>query len=273
MTTPLIDTTYFVQSELLKGNNPNTCHRYGRVAERFAQWAYDNDFFYTPLTSTDAVRYLNELGDSLAPASLRMYAAALKAYFEWKDGDTGKLAAYKLPSLPDPTPHPLPGGMVDARKIIDAANGQLKVMVALQALAGLRVAEARRFDSSMVDRDRKEIVITGKGNKIRRIPISTELWSVLDMFNVPINGKHCIVQFSDRGARTGVTRTATRAGVVGFNNQQVSSHDLRATFATAVYEKTGDILLVSKLLGHASVTTTQVYLGIGDKAKKAAVEL
>lgn len=272
MTTPVIDTTYFVQSELLKGNNPNTCHRYGRVAERFAQWAFDNDKFYTPLTPTVAIEYLNEQADTLAPASLRMYAAAIKAYFVWKEGDAGKLANYKLPSLPDPAPHPLPGGMDDARKLIDLANGTLKTMIALQCLAGLRVAEARTFDSSMIDRDRKEIVITGKGKKIRRIPISSELWTILDMVNVPL-GKYSMVGFSDRGARAGVTRTATRAGVVGFNNQAVSSHDLRATFATAVYEKTGDILLVSKLLGHASVTTTQVYLGIGDKAKKAAVEL
>ena len=82
------------------------------------------------------------------------------------------------------------------------------------------------------------------------------------------NDKSPLIPLEDRNARALVTSIGARAGIKG----PVSSHDLRATFATELYNKTHNIRLVQTLLGHASVTTTQAYLGIDMHEGVKAVE-
>jgi site-specific recombinase XerD len=77
-----------------------------------------------------------------------------------------------------------------------------------------------------------------------------------------------LIPLEDRNARALITGIARRSGII----TTVSSHDLRATFATTVYDKTKNIRLVQSLLGHASVNTTMAYLGIDNDQARAAVE-
>ncbi len=74
--------------------------------------------------------------------------------------------------------------------------------------------------------------------------------------------------FSDRVARAIVTRLGRLAKLA----REISSHDLRATYATIIQSKTKDILVLKELLGHASVTTTQAYPLTSLEAMREAVE-
>jgi site-specific recombinase XerD len=74
---------------------------------------------------------------------------------------------------------------------------------------------------------------------------------------------------SNRGARSAITRTAARAGIVG----TISSHQLRKTFATHVYETTGNNLrLVQQLLGHSDPKVTAHYIEARQSDQAAAVD-
>lgn len=205
----------------------------------------------------------------LAPATLRQRLAIARSFVAFAGVERGPLGDLRLPTIADPVPHPLPGGMVAARKMIDAAvEPTSRLAIALGALAGLRVAETLAVTAENIDRVRGELVVTGKGEKTRRIPISAEL--AAHLADAPRSGR--LVPMSNSGARRAITRTAELACVRGADGGAVSSHDLRATFGTEVYARTKDIVLVQRLLGHSSVTTTQVYIGVGTEQAKAAVE-
>ena len=149
-------------------------------------------------------------------------------------------------------------------------NERQAALVALMGFCGLRVAEALRVRPSDFDLDDMMLTVYGKGDKIRRVPVSASAWEVLQ---VPVTRAFCndnvpVVGLKDRFARTVITRLGKRAGIC----RSVASHDLRATFATAIYDNTLDQRLVQELLGHSSSTTTEIYIGVALAKMKTGVE-
>jgi integrase/recombinase XerD len=78
-----------------------------------------------------------------------------------------------------------------------------------------------------------------------------------------------VIHYSNRSARKAITAMGKRAGL----SRAISSHDLRATFATELVNRGVNIRTVQELLGHASVATTEIYTGVGMDAMKAATGL
>ena len=155
--------------------------------------------------------------------------------------------------------------------IAQAKKENHAALVALCGLCGLRVAEALAVRASHFDLSRMMLLVHGKGDKEREVPVSTAAWEVLAH---PVARSFChddalVVGLKDRFARTVITNLADMSGL----QRHVSSHDLRATFATAVYDKTLNQRLVQELLGHSSGTTTEVYIGVSQKNLKMGVEL
>jgi site-specific recombinase XerD len=146
-----------------------------------------------------------------------------------------------------------------------------RALVALCGFIGCRVGEALSVRPSDIDLGSMVLKVDGKGDKIRFVPISTEAWGYMaDAVTAAfLNGDERIINVQERVARQNITTLAKRAGL----SRHVSSHDLRSTFSTAVYDKTGDIRLVQELLGHSSVETTQIYIGVKHQKMRDAVEL
>jgi integrase/recombinase XerD len=115
------------------------------------------------------------------------------------------------------------------------------------------------------------LTIRGKGDKTRLVPISEAAWGVLfrPVAEAFVDGDREVVGLRDRFARRCVTDLGERAGL----RRRISSHDLRSTFATEVFNKTLDIRLVQELLGHASVSTTELYTLVDFEKMRSAVEL
>lgn len=179
---------------------------------------------------------------------------------------------YTAPTPLKGQPHPLPEGVDGVKRmILHANNDRHAALVALCGLCGLRIAEALAVKPSDFDLHDMTLTVRGKGDKERVVPVSTYAWSVLQ---IPVTRAFCdgdceVVGLKDRFARALITRLGIRAGL----KRHVASHDLRATFATAVYDKTQDQRLVQVLLGHASGTTTEIYIGRSDAQMKNGVEL
>lgn len=209
-----------------------------------------------------------------AASTLKLYLAAGKSYAKFAGSGLDTLSAYRLPPLPEPTPHPLPNGMSDVRAMLAMCprSPKTRVLIGLTALAGLRVNEAVEADVTDIQTRTANgerylvLVVKGKGERVREVPISSELARILGR-----RGPGKLVGLTNDSARNAVTRCAARAGVTGHDGGTVSSHDLRATFATALYEATKDIVLVQRALGHSNVKTTQVYIGTAPSRTLAAV--
>jgi site-specific recombinase XerD len=121
----------------------------------------------------------------------------------------------------------------------------------------------------MFDLENMLVEIRGKGDKTRTVPLSTEAWnnvvSAYAMAATTID--HRLVTYQDRFARQAVTNLGNRV-----LHRKVSSHDLRATFATAAMDAGANLRTVQELLGHASSETTELYTAVRmDQMRKAVL--
>ncbi|MDV6013430.1 site-specific tyrosine recombinase XerD [Haloechinothrix sp. LS1_15] len=134
---------------------------------------------------------------------------------------------------------------------------------------GARISEAVGLDVDDVDDDQRTVMLDGKGGKQRIVPIGRPALEALEAYRVrarptlAARGRGTSALFlnarggrlSRQGAWHVLKRNADRAGLAG----EVSPHTLRHSFATHLLEGGADVRVVQELLGHSSVSTTQVY--------------
>lgn len=151
-----------------------------------------------------------------------------------------------------------------------AKNYKQTALVGLCGYAGLRVGEALACETNWIDPNSMMITIVGKGDKTRVVPMSSRTWeSISSAYVMAVSQNHAhIVPYKDRFARKIITNLGVRAGL----RRHISSHELRATFATHVWDTTLDLRVVQELLGHASSNTTEIYTGVDFNKMRNAVE-
>jgi len=232
-----------------------------------------------------AVRYLaartrrGEPGErALAPTSLRRRAAALKGFYRFAFGegiiDVDVATHLDLPRQSRRLPDTLDVDEVD--RLLEAASvggKRDRALLELLYAAGLRVSEAIGLDREDLSLDGAFVRVIGKGDKERLVPIGEVSidhlsdWIVgpravlIEAHHVaPVRGGPLFL--GDRGRRlarqqawAAVHGAALRAGLDG----KVSPHTLRHSFATHLLEGGADLRVVQELLGHASISTTQLY--------------
>jgi integrase/recombinase XerD len=215
---------------------------------------------------------------ALAPTSLRRRAAALKGFYRFAFGEglisTDVATHLDLPRQSRRLPETLDIGEVE--RLLEAASvGGVRDRALLELLyaAGLRVSEAIGLDREDLSLDGAYVRVIGKGDKERLVPIGEvsidhlAAWlggprgELIARHHVaPVRGGPLFL--GDRGRRlarqqawTAVSAAAARAGL----GNRVSPHTLRHSFATHLLEGGADLRVVQELLGHASISTTQLY--------------
>jgi integrase/recombinase XerD len=183
-------------------------------------------------------------------------------------------AAVRPPSSAKRLPKALPLAEIEA--ILDAAGAPgtslaLRDRALLEVLygTGARISEAVGLDLDDVDLEEGTVLLRGKGGKQRVVPVGSYAREAVEAYVVRARpdlagvGRGSAALFLNaRGGRlsrqsawTVLARAAERAGV----RAEVSPHTLRHSFATHLLDGGADVRVVQELLGHASVTTTQVY--------------
>jgi integrase/recombinase XerD len=163
----------------------------------------------------------------------------------------------------------------EVTRILAAASGP-DVLAARDAAlleflygTGARISEAVGLDVDEVDIDAGSVLLRGKGSKERIVPVGSYAREALAAYlvrarpDLVIRGRGTPALFLNaRGGRlsrqsawTVLRRAAERAGIA----KEISPHTLRHSFATHLLDGGADVRVVQELLGHASVTTTQVY--------------
>lgn len=171
------------------------------------------------------------------------------------------LVDYEPPVPAEFIPHPLPGLEVDLLKMLEASaySNMVQCLIALCGLCGLRISEARSLKVTDIDLQRMTITVRGKGDRFREVPISPNAWRFMCTRVILANAEPqgLLVTIPDRQAREAITVAAQRARV----SRRVSSHDLRATFATCAYNECKSVAHVQRLLGHRTPQQTMLYIG------------
>jgi integrase/recombinase XerC len=143
-----------------------------------------------------------------------------------------------------------------------------RALVELLYTAGLRLSEAHSLSTADLDLDDRRVKVQGKGNKERVVPVGRQAELALraygseraGQFGPP--GPSDPLFLSDRGTR--LSRRQIQRIVTGFialvaEESDLSTHSVRHSFATHLLDEGADLMAIKELLGHASLSTTQVY--------------
>ncbi len=210
--------------------------------------------------------------NGLQPTSLALRLSALRSFLDWQV-DRGALPANPAKGIATPkTSRHLPknidvdemGQLLDI-DLNDPLSVRDRTMLEVMYGAGLRLAELVNLDCRHFDAESGEILVTGKGSKERRLPIGRtacewmQRW--LDMRELfgPHDDAVFLSQQGNRISARNVQKRFAGWGVKQGLSSHIHPHKLRHSFATHMLESSGDLRAVQELLGHANLSTTQIY--------------
>jgi integrase/recombinase XerD len=278
-----------------RGLSPATITAYATDLRKFSEHAAAHDADWRS-DAAPAISFLGSLAKPprvMRPATHRRKAAAVRAFYRFcfAEGliERDVASLLDLPRAALVLPDTLDVAAVDA--LLSAPNVESPTGVRDRALlellyaCGLRVSEALNLDMEDLSLDEATVRVIGKGDRERRLPVGdvaiTALSRYIDdvrpqlMAKVPPKpvlkrgGPIFVNQRGDRLSRMAAWRTIRHAALLGGVRGHVTPHTLRHSFATHLLEGGADLRVVQELLGHASITTTQLYTHLtGERIKQ-----
>jgi site-specific recombinase XerD len=240
-----------------------TRRSYRGDVEEFGRWLDERKLRTADVDVRVLMEYVTDLGRArrrkLAPATIARKIAAVRSFLRYTLGPTkvpdAALAPRRARRLPD-TPK-----TAEVEAALDALDGdgplalRNRALVELIYSAGLRSAEAVGLDLADVDFDREQLHVRGKGGKERIVPLGEEAGHLLARYVHEarpelVRGAENAVFVSARGKRLD---TSTLRRIFAH------PHRLRHAFATHLLEGGADLRTIQELLGHSSLSTTQLY--------------
>ena len=276
-----------------RGAAANTRAAYRRDLEDFAAHAGRRGRASALAMPEDLRSYL--AGLDAAGMSARTQARRLSALRQFHRFlvDEGIRADDPTASLDSPKlGRPLPKVMAEdeVRRLIDAAAARggiegLRLVALLELIygTGLRVSELVGLPLSALRRDAPVLLVRGKGDKERLVPLTTSAIKAVAAYRVERDrlpaAKDSPWLFPSRGASGHLTRhrfaqsLKELAAEVGIDPQRLSPHVLRHAFATHLIDHGADLRSVQEMLGHADIATTQIYTHVAqDRLGKLVAE-
>ncbi len=252
--------------------SPNTLVNYQRDLLVFDAYVIENQLTVEKVDSfavRSFVAHLNRAGKS--PATIGRQLSAIKGLYKYlqykfgqrfKDPTTGIRAPKRARKLPnvldvDQCQQLLNQSADDWHKIRDLAMAELFYS------SGLRLSELASATWQAIDTTQGDIRVTGKGNKTRVLPVGRKALNALNAWSkVSPSGKEGAIFCSKKGTALTVRSIQQRLSQLaqsGALGQHVHPHMLRHSFATHMLESSSDLRAVQELLGHADISTTQIY--------------
>ena len=267
----------FLQVE--KGLAKNSVESYERDLAKLRVWAEKNNFEIVDLTRQDLREWLIDLaGAKLSENSKRRIVSALRGFYKFLqfDGHIKKnpaedlIAPQKgsyLPNFLNQTDIESLLGVPDVSTEIGLRD---KAILEMMYACGLRVSEAVELKMSDVDVEAGILTCKGKGSKTRRVPVGKSAIEWLKNYLIVRRGKEN-VEISNIFV-TSLGRPINRQTIFLFIKEyaekigleDVSPHTLRHSFATHLIQNRADVRSVQLLLGHADISTTQIYTHVTD---------
>ena len=263
---------------LEQGASPRTSEAYRRDVERLALYAVTKGARVPTDISSRVLRefvyHLKDLG--LAPASIRRNVSSVRTYFRFllADGHVVRDPSERLEtpkrwrSLPDVLSVDEVGRLLAAPSLDDPLTFRDRALLELAYGAGLRVSEWITLGVRDILFDEGLVRVFGKGSKERLVPIGRSAIGAVAIYLRELRprlergeGKG-ILLLNARGrplTRMGAWKILRRYVEKAQITKHVSPHTLRHSFATHLLEGGADLRAVQEMLGHADISTTQIY--------------
>ena len=266
--------------KLERSLSDNSIQAYVRDVEKLEQFVEMNKFNVSPLAISSKhlqgfIQYINELG--MSAYSQARILSGIKAFYKYlmfeelidKDPTSlieGPKIGRKLPDTLDYNEIEKILSTIDLSK---PEGGRNRAMLEVLYSSGLRVSELVELKIANVYFDVGFLRVVGKGNKERLVPIGREALKYLKIYleeirvHVPIKKDFESHVFLNRGGKK-ITRVMifliikALAAKIGLK-KSISPHTFRHSFATHLIEGGADLRAVQEMLGHESITTTEIY--------------
>ncbi|MEI6985518.1 MAG: site-specific tyrosine recombinase XerD [Rhodospirillaceae bacterium] len=287
----------------------NTIQAYRRDLADTAAWLALTGLTLTNAGTEDLRGYLDYLNRiDAAPKTVMRRLSALRQFFRflclegWRvDNPAAALDSPRLgltlPKLLDEADvlalimaarkAAYPSGVVDAAGVLEAA-GSVRLLTMLEVLysSGLRISELVGLPLTALPRDGRCLVVRGKGGKERMVPLSPPSSDALAQWltlrhlflQKPRNPRAVRFLFPSRSAATGHL-SRQRVGqllkelavAANLDPAKLSPHVLRHAFATHLLDHGADLRSIQKMLGHANITTTEIYTHVTTDHLQSAI--
>jgi len=255
----------------------NTLQSYRRDLHSFQEFLSLRNRSISSAETADVEAFISSLKDGeLKPSSIARTVVAIRSLYKFLARENGTVdiaREVKPPRIPKRLPKALT--LTEITSLIEACGNEGisirdRALVELLYASGARVSEIVALDLSDLSRDEElfTLLVKGKGGKERLVPVGRYAREALDNYLVRIRPtiahekRSSALFLNQRGERLSrqsawkiVLDAAKRAKI----ESKVSPHALRHSFATHLLDGGADIRVVQELLGHASVTTTQIY--------------
>lgn len=262
-----------------RGLSKNTISAYRRDLGKFTDFLDVNGVNLSEVSATHLTNFIAHLrSSSLSESSLARHVVAIRSLYTFLSKDQGIVNVAKEmypPKIPKRLPKAL--SIEDIDKLISANSDdpsgiRNRALIEMLYATGARVSEIIQLnvgDVSRSDGPTVTVKVRGKGGKERLVPLGSFAQHALDQYLTRVRSNQVKSPQQDalflsekRGTRLTrqsawqiVMKAAERAGL----DRDISPHALRHSFATHLLDGGADIRVVQELLGHSSVTTTQIY--------------
>ena len=255
-----------------------TLASYRRDLEGFARWREGRG---GGLAGADRAALFDYLAvrtrEGYSPRSNSRLLSALRAFFAYalrlglrSDDPTALLEPPKLPrSLPKALAESEIDALLAAPEITSPVGLRDRAMLELMYAAGLRVSELVTLPATALNLRQGVLRVMGKGSKERLVPLGEEaqhwLQRYLDQARPQLAGKRALAPLFVNASGEAPSRqqfwqlVKRYAGAAGIDPKRISPHGLRHSFATHLLNRGADLRALQLLLGHASLSTTQIY--------------
>jgi integrase/recombinase XerD len=268
-----------------KGLADNTIQSYSRDLVRFFQFLEGRKLSPLHASQDDIMDYMGTLQGHLSVRSCARNLSALKMFFRFLVSD-GKIKSSPARLLAAPKlPQRLPG--VLSRQEVDLLLSQPdvlnhrgqrdKAMLELLYATGLRVSELVGLNISNINLEAGYVRMVGKGSKERMVPMGSRALEVLRAYLSEgrvrlLKNKSSSSLFLNSRAepitRQGFWKIIKKYGRKAGIKKEITPHKLRHSFASHLLEGGADLRSVQVMLGHADISTTQIYTHITKKRLK-----
>ena len=269
----------------------NTSRAYGCDLDAFGSWAERHGIDPLGATHRDLRGFLGELSRAgYAPRTINRRLSAVRSFYRWleREGCAREVTidAVLGPKIPRSLPTTLSDE--DVTRLIescgdDAVGIRDATLIELLYATGARLFELSRLTVLSIDFDEGQVKLFGKGSRERIVPLYPQ---VLARVRDYMEDARIQLVSHARGGDTGALFVSTRGNAMGTGalrdafkrrakesgiDPDVTPHSLRHSYATELLAGGADLRSVQELLGHASLSTTQIYTHLSiDRLKKAA---
>ena len=275
-----------------RGLSKNTIDSYSRDLVKLTNYLDQNDIKLSPITIDKEIiqQFIYEIAKQVNPRSQARIISGLRSFFDYlvfedyrETNPTDLIEAPKIGrKLPDTLSEDEINALIQSIDLSHPQGERNRTILETMYSCGLRVTELITLKISDLFFDEGFIKVTGKGNKERFVPIHYNAMKFITTYiNQIRNQLKPAKTFEDtlflnsrgKGLSRQMIFTILKDLAVKIDlNKKISPHTLRHSFATHLLKNGADLRAIQQMLGHESITTTEVYVHLDKSYLKEVVE-